>query len=248
MRRVRLDMPLVQVFLIISLLVIGALILLPALSRSREASRRASCQNNLKQLGLVLKMFSNESRGERFPPLSPIPNNWMMDMNAVYPEYLTDLIVLTCPSSPFQYDGIFASRDGMQQPDCVSSLFYVYTGWPVVSDEEAVALYNHYYIDPQSVIDGGSLDLIVPVWEDSDRGQGVGGQSGIPVMWDRVPLREDEFAHAPLGCNVLHMDGHVEFIRYSYYNNSNFFPVTRLSAETFGSALPRLSPDCYSLW
>jgi len=61
-----------------------------------------------------------------------------------------------------------------------------------------------------------------------------------------VPLDEREFNHVPQGGNVLYMDGHVEFIKYSYYNNSSFFPITRISGETFGSVLPRLSCDCYS--
>ena len=35
------------------------------------------------------------------------------------------------------------------------------------------------------------------------------------------------------------------FVKYSYYNNSDFFPVTRLSAETFGSVLPQMPMHCY---
>jgi len=37
-----------------------------------------------------------------------------------------------------------------------------------------------------------------------------GGDAGLTVLIDRRP----EFNHAPRGCNVLFMDGHVEFIRY----------------------------------
>jgi prepilin-type processing-associated H-X9-DG protein len=40
-------------------------------------------------------------------------------------------------------------------------------------------------------------------------------QSTIPVMLDEFDAVEaDEFNHVPGGCNVLWMDGHVEFLRY----------------------------------
>jgi prepilin-type processing-associated H-X9-DG protein len=47
---------------------------------------RASCANNLKQLGLVVKMFENEHDGYT-------PGGWL----SCYPEYLSDSSVLTSP-------------------------------------------------------------------------------------------------------------------------------------------------------
>ncbi len=47
-----------------------------------------SCQNNMKQLGLVLKMFANEAEEGRFPA------GWATTV----PEYLADTSVCTCPS------------------------------------------------------------------------------------------------------------------------------------------------------
>lgn len=83
----------------------------------KGAATQASCANNMKQLGSVLKMFQAEDRESRFPA------GWA----STVPDYLTDTLVLTCPS--------LGEEDGPDRTVSYKLLF------PTGTEEELIALY-----------------------------------------------------------------------------------------------------------
>lgn len=98
---------LVELLVVIAVIGILAAILLPALARAREAARRASCQNNLRQFGTVFAMYAGEHEGE-FPPAAPFGSVRADSLSSplfesprglsIVPEYLADTGGARCPS------------------------------------------------------------------------------------------------------------------------------------------------------
>lgn len=238
---------LIESILMCIMVVMMALVCLPGIRDAQATTHRQSCANNLKQMGLVMKMYANESAGNVLPPLSATPGNWSPDIQAIVPEYLGDYEVLICPSSPLASKTTFRRNNGHGgltsiSPDCINSAFYVYTGFMLTDDYDAVALVDTWKANSWESLRQSSIPIKLP-YALNEQGRGGGG---MYIMWDRGDLNTRRMAHAGQGMNILYMDGHVEYAPYHPKNPTYESPMTQVFSELFGP-IPNAPYACVSL-
>jgi protocatechuate 3,4-dioxygenase beta subunit len=176
-----------------------------------------AAENMLKQMGLVFKMFANESRGEKWPTLSRQYGQFMPERTAVYPEYLTD-------------DGMVARMAGRH------TVKWAYFGYAISDEATALSFLDSYeefgpdgiydqdlkLEDAQDLGPGGNIYRLregierFMITDINNPAASSQATSSLPVLWE-IPTSRTEN-----GGYVLYMDGHVEWQPYP-----GPYPMTR---------------------
>ena len=97
----RFGFTLIELLVVIAIIAILAAMLFPVFARAREQARRTSCASNLRQLGLVAKMYASDY--DEWLPCDYYAANSSTThsrlVNQIMP-YIENMDILYCPSQP----------------------------------------------------------------------------------------------------------------------------------------------------
>jgi len=93
-RNKRTGFTLIELLVVIAIIAILASMLLPALAKAKEAGKRITCVNDLRQLGLSMQLYEDDNEGLQPTRTLSAPGSWPTSLRDGY----KDLKILACPS------------------------------------------------------------------------------------------------------------------------------------------------------
>ena len=204
---------LIELLVVIAIIAILAAILFPVFARARENARRASCQSNLKQLGLGIIQYTQDY-DERLPmavasgpgvsngwmyytaiTANPPTDNFRPALGSIYP-YIKSAQIFVCPS-----DTIGAvSGDSYAINSCLSinsATNSTTGGSPIARASRSLAFF-----------DETSKWMLL-----SEEGSPANNNASTDDAYQSLAAGNDFTARHLDGSNLLFLDGHVKWYR-----------------------------------
>lgn len=187
---------LIELLVVIAIIAILAAILFPVFARARAKARSAACQSNLKQIGLAIMMYAQDT--DEMLPIWGYGNTGSPDNGPAQGFYAWDTVVmpymknqqiLCCPDNPYgrQFRGYAITR---------------YTA-DAYGDNRALAM--DYVPKPADV---------VLLFDKGGKAPGLCGDAAAEAFFQSTAstgtgLKTDMFHNG--GKNFVYLDGHVKF-------------------------------------